>query len=161
MTTKESLAAESYAEQFKTGEWFERIRIESFLAGVEYHKKQPSIGLLPPSEEHLLNEAIGDVIKISTLNKYSVARKLIKDQFYVISKEDAVKAHHSPKSILEYNGFKAEVSVSFTDNILHGKLIDISDLVNFEAESIDKIKEAFREAVDYYVLTLLEINQNK
>lgn len=64
-------------------------------------------------------------------------------------------------NILEYNGYKAEVSVSFTDGILHGKIIGIADLVSFEAESIYKIKRAFREAVDYYVLTLLEINQNK
>ena len=43
---------------------------------------------LPPVEQHLLDEAVGDVITISTLNEYSIAKKLISEQFYVAAKED-------------------------------------------------------------------------
>jgi hypothetical protein len=46
------------------------------------------IGLLPPVEQHLLDEAVEDIVTISTLNEYSVAKKLINEQFVVINKQD-------------------------------------------------------------------------
>ena len=45
-------------------------------------------GALPPVEQNLLDEAIADVITISKLNHYSVAKKLIREQFVVIDKQD-------------------------------------------------------------------------
>jgi hypothetical protein len=47
---------------------------------------------LPQVEQSLLDEAISDVITISTLNEYSLAKKLISEQFVVISKEDLLAA---------------------------------------------------------------------
>lgn len=45
-------------------------------------------GALPLVEQSLLDEAVSDVITISTLNEYSVAKKLISEQFIVIDKQD-------------------------------------------------------------------------
>lgn len=45
-------------------------------------------GSLPPVEQDLLDEAVGDVMTICRLNKPKVARKLISDQFYVAAKID-------------------------------------------------------------------------
>lgn len=45
-------------------------------------------GALPQVDQSLLDEAVSDVITISTLNEYSVAKKLISEQFLVINKED-------------------------------------------------------------------------
>ena len=52
---------------------------------------QPNVSdLLPFVEQSSLDEAISDVITISTLNEYSVAKKLIGEQFLVIDKQDLI-----------------------------------------------------------------------
>ena len=53
MTTEErgnlAKAAVEYGESFKTGEWFETIRIDAFIAGAEWHRKQEHPGSEPDS----------------------------------------------------------------------------------------------------------------
>jgi len=55
------------------------------------------------------------------------------------------------KDILKYKDFAGSVQFSAEDEVFHGKLIGIDDLVTFEGESVTQLKESFEEAVDDYL----------
>lgn len=56
----------------------------------------------------------------------------------------------------KYKGYQGSVKVSVEDNCLHGKIEFISDLVNYEAETVDQLEKEFRLAVDSYLETCKE-----
>lgn len=62
--------------------------------------------------------------------------------------------------ILEYKGYTTKVKYSKEDNVFFGKIEGINSLVDFEAESIDKVKNAFEEAVNNYLAFCKENNLN-
>lgn len=55
--------------------------------------------------------------------------------------------------VLKYKGFLAEVHFSAEDETFFEKLVKINDLVNFEADSVENLKNGFKEAVDDYIDT--------
>lgn len=55
------------------------------------------------------------------------------------------------ENVLEYKGYYSKVQFSSTDNVLHGKIEGIADLVTFESESCCDIENEFRAAVDDYL----------
>ncbi len=57
----------------------------------------------------------------------------------------------------KYNGYLGSCKISIEDNCLHGKLEHISDLVTYEAETIEQLEKEFRLAVDSYLLTCKEV----
>ena len=61
--------------------------------------------------------------------------------------------------ILEYKGYYADIHFSANDEVFFGKLIGISDLVSFEGNSVNELKEAFKEAVEDYLETCQEIGK--
>ena len=61
--------------------------------------------------------------------------------------------------VLEYRSYHTEVHFSFEDEIFHGKILDIKDLVSFQGRSIKDLKKSFREAVDDYIDVLIEIEK--
>ncbi|MCP9750148.1 hypothetical protein [Ferruginibacter sp. HRS2-29] len=61
------------------------------------------------------------------------------------------------KNLLQYKGYKARIFFSAEDIVFYGKLIDINDLVIFEAKSVKQLKSAFYQSVDDYIETLEEI----
>lgn len=80
------LKKEKYPE-LKTGEYNLPLILAAMHRFAELRQCNIS-GALPLVERGLLDEAIGDVIVISSLNEYYVAKKLISEQFVVINKED-------------------------------------------------------------------------
>lgn len=54
-------------------------------------------------------------------------------------------------NILEYKGYYTKIQFSKDDNVLYGKIEDITDLVNFESESACEIEQEFHMAVDDYL----------
>jgi predicted HicB family RNase H-like nuclease len=54
-------------------------------------------------------------------------------------------------SVLEYRGYLGSVEYSDEDEVLHGRLEFIRDLVIYEAPDAQGLKQAFHEAVDDYV----------
>lgn len=54
-------------------------------------------------------------------------------------------------STLDYKGFSGTIEVSPEENLIHGKIIGINDLVTYEALSVEGIKAAFEEAVEDYL----------
>lgn len=53
--------------------------------------------------------------------------------------------------VLEYKTYYAEVHFSSEDEVFHGKIIGINDLVNFEGTTVKELKKAFHDAVDDYL----------
>lgn len=52
---------------------------------------------------------------------------------------------------LNYKGYTAKIEFDPEDNILFGNIIGIRDTVGFHSESVSELKEAFHEAVDFYL----------
>jgi predicted HicB family RNase H-like nuclease len=56
-----------------------------------------------------------------------------------------------------YKGYQGSVKVSIEDNCMHGKIEFISDLVNYEAETVEQLETEFKLAVDSYLETCQEV----
>jgi predicted HicB family RNase H-like nuclease len=62
--------------------------------------------------------------------------------------------------LLEYKGYYADVHFNADDEVFHGKVIGINDLINFEGSTVKELKKAFHEAVDDYLDTCKEIGKD-
>jgi predicted HicB family RNase H-like nuclease len=60
---------------------------------------------------------------------------------------------------LKYKGYIATVHFSTEDEVFHGKVIGINDLVTFEGSSVTELKDAFKEAVEDYLELCKELNR--
>lgn len=58
-----------------------------------------------------------------------------------------------------YKGYQAEVRYSKEDHCFYGRLHGISDLITFEADSIDKLEPEFYTAVDDYLIVCEEVGK--
>jgi predicted HicB family RNase H-like nuclease len=56
-------------------------------------------------------------------------------------------------STMTYKGQTARIEFDERDNILVGRLVGITDLVSFHAESVTELRAVFEEAVDDYIET--------
>jgi predicted HicB family RNase H-like nuclease len=63
-------------------------------------------------------------------------------------------------TMFEYKGYLGSIQYSDEDEVFHGRLEFIRDLVTYEGDSAKGIKAAFREAVDDY-LKLCQIEGRK
>lgn len=64
------------------------------------------------------------------------------------------------KNVLEHKGYTGSVEFSNTDETFFGKIVGIRDLVTFEADSVVKLKKAFKEAVEDYITTCKELGKD-
>ena len=55
--------------------------------------------------------------------------------------------------MLKYKGHCGSIAFSKKDQVFFGKLENISALVNYEAETLEQLEKAFRDAVDDYLET--------
>ena len=60
---------------------------------------------------------------------------------------------------LQYKGYYAEIHFSTEDDVFYGKLIGITDLILFEADSVKALKDTFIEVVEDYIETCAELNK--
>lgn len=63
-------------------------------------------------------------------------------------------------NIFEYKGYSGSVDVSAEDHCLFGKILFITDLVTYEAETVSDLEAEFIAAVDDYILTCKEIGKD-
>jgi predicted HicB family RNase H-like nuclease len=52
---------------------------------------------------------------------------------------------------VEYNGYRAVVTFDDEIGILHGEVVDTRDVITFQGQSVDELKQAFRDSVDEYL----------
>ncbi len=62
--------------------------------------------------------------------------------------------------ILQYKNYYGSVHFSASDEVFHGKVLGINDLVNFEGTSVKELKAAFEEAVEDYIDTCNKIGKS-
>ena len=53
--------------------------------------------------------------------------------------------------VLESRGYKGTINYSVTDNMWHGKIVGVSDLITYEADSYEELVEEFKDAVLEYM----------
>jgi predicted HicB family RNase H-like nuclease len=52
---------------------------------------------------------------------------------------------------MEYKGYFAKVEFDDDANIFHGEVINLRDVITFEGETVNELKEAFQDSVDDYL----------
>jgi predicted HicB family RNase H-like nuclease len=57
------------------------------------------------------------------------------------------------KDFMEYKGYIGSVRFSGEDEVFHGRLQGIRDLVTYEGTDVTTLKQSFHEAVDDYLAT--------
>lgn len=60
---------------------------------------------------------------------------------------------------LQHNGYHGSVEYSAEDDVLHGRVLNISDIVTYEGSTLEEIKAHFREAVDGYLRMCTELGE--
>lgn len=60
---------------------------------------------------------------------------------------------------LSYKEYHGSVEVSVDDGVLHGHILFINDLVTYEADTVEQLREEFVAAVDDYLETCREIGK--
>lgn len=64
------------------------------------------------------------------------------------------------KDVLNYKNFIGSVSFSAEDELFHGKIEGIDDLITFEGDSVKELKSAFEEAVEDYLDLCQQLGKN-
>ena len=53
--------------------------------------------------------------------------------------------------MMEYKGYFAKVEFIDDDNIFHGEIINLRDVITFEGETVKELKQAFQDSIDDYL----------
>lgn len=61
--------------------------------------------------------------------------------------------------LFNYKGYQGSIKTSIEDECLYGKILFITDLVTYEAETLSDLKIEFEAAVDDYIATCSELNR--
>lgn len=62
--------------------------------------------------------------------------------------------------VLQYKNYVASVHFSAEDEVFHGRISGINDLVSFEGTTVSELKDAFYEAVEDYIETCKKIGKD-
>lgn len=62
-------------------------------------------------------------------------------------------------TVFYYKGFIGSAKADMEDKVLHGKLLDINDLVTYEATTMLKLEAEFKNVVDDYIQTCKQLNR--
>lgn len=54
---------------------------------------------------------------------------------------------------MSYKNYAAQIEYSDEDECFVGRVFGIRDIITFHGESVDEIRDAFQEAVDFYLET--------
>jgi predicted HicB family RNase H-like nuclease len=52
---------------------------------------------------------------------------------------------------MEYRGYRGVIRYSPEDRLVHGRILGIEDVVNFEGADVGELEQSFHEAVDDYL----------
>jgi predicted HicB family RNase H-like nuclease len=52
---------------------------------------------------------------------------------------------------MEYKGYFGKVVFDEDANIFHGEVINLRDVITFEGETVDELRQAFHDSVDDYL----------
>ena len=64
----------------------------------------------------------------------------------------------SLKSIIEYKGYLAELTLDINDDIIVGRVINTADTISFHGETVEEAKLAYHDVLDTYLSTCQQEN---
>jgi len=53
--------------------------------------------------------------------------------------------------MMEYKGYTARVEFDDDANAFHGEVVNLRDIITFEGESVEELRQAFADSVDDYL----------
>ena len=53
--------------------------------------------------------------------------------------------------MLEYKGYRGDVSFDGEAGIFHGEVVDTRDVITFQGRSVEELEQAFRDSVEDYL----------
>jgi predicted HicB family RNase H-like nuclease len=53
--------------------------------------------------------------------------------------------------MMQYKGFSGQVSFDEDQDLFHGEVVGIRDVITFQGRSVDELRKAFEESVDDYL----------
>ncbi len=53
--------------------------------------------------------------------------------------------------MINYKGYTGLVELDSDAGILHGRVLDIKDVITFEGKTVDEVKTAFQDSIDDYL----------
>jgi predicted HicB family RNase H-like nuclease len=62
-------------------------------------------------------------------------------------------------SIITYKGYTGKVEVDIECSILHGHILDISDVITFQGKTIAEVTQDFQDGVDEYLEFCTEVGK--
>ena len=62
-------------------------------------------------------------------------------------------------NILEYKGYLARIEINPEEELLHGRILNIKDVVNFYGKTIPELRKEFASSVEEYLEMCKQINQ--
>tara|TARA_R110002012_G_scaffold99170_2_gene237086 strand:- start:2795 stop:3175 length:381 start_codon:yes stop_codon:yes gene_type:complete len=79
------------------------------------------------------------------------AIELTEDNEFVVKNYKYIKMIRPLENHLKYKNYKDSIEYSFADGVWFGKILEINDLVSYEAELKENLTLAFVEAVEDYL----------
>ena len=61
--------------------------------------------------------------------------------------------------MMEYKSYVAQVAFDDEAGVFHGEVVNIRDVITFEGESVDELRQAFEESVEDYLAFCAERNE--
>ena len=61
--------------------------------------------------------------------------------------------------MMEYKGYIAKVEFDDEDDVFHGEIINLRDVVTFQGQAVDELRQAFQESVEDYLAFCAERNE--
>lgn len=61
---------------------------------------------------------------------------------------------------MKYKDYEAVIQFDEDDQVLHGRVINVRDVISFHGESIEEVRQAFEQAVDDYLADCAEQGQH-
>jgi len=53
--------------------------------------------------------------------------------------------------MMEYKGYVAKVEFDDEDDIFHGEVINLRDVITFQGQAVNELRQAFQESVEDYL----------
>ena len=60
---------------------------------------------------------------------------------------------------MEYKGYIGKVEFDDEAGVFHGEVINLRDVITFQGETVEELRQAFRESVDDYLAFCAERNE--
>ncbi len=57
---------------------------------------------------------------------------------------------------MTYQGYNARIEYSDEDECFVGRVVGVRDIISFHGESVNEVRQAFKEAIDFYLETCAE-----